>query len=85
MARALAIPFIFSVLVSDFVQSIRATQSTSPAFPTDCKSSFHNNFYVHQGTRFYYDGIPDFIQVGDHQFVEHKVIKNWIDLMLCGW
>jgi hypothetical protein len=40
---------------------------------------------VLEGSRRYYGGIPDFIQVGDHQFVEHTIIKSWIDLMLCGW
>lgn len=50
-----------------------------------CKNSYHNNFYMSKGVRYYYEGIPDFIQVGDHQFVEHKVVRHWIDLMLCGW
>jgi hypothetical protein len=40
---------------------------------------------VLKGSRHYYGGIPDYIQVGDHQFVEHMIVKNWIDLMLCGW
>ena len=51
----------------------------------DSKSSFHNNFYISQGTQYYYKGIPEFIQVGNHQFVEHSIVRSWIDLMLCGW
>lgn len=66
-------------------QSFDSCEQIMTPFPTDCKSSFHNNFYVHKGMRYYYGSIPNFIQVGDHQFVEHTVIRNWIDLMLCGW
>jgi hypothetical protein len=40
---------------------------------------------VLKASHYYYGGIPDFIQVGDHQFVEHKIVKSWVDLMLCGW
>ncbi|KAF7300062.1 hypothetical protein MKEN_01329300 [Mycena kentingensis (nom. inval.)] len=36
---------------------------------TKCKTTFHNNFAVNSGTRTYYPGIvPDYIQVGEHQF-----------------
>ncbi|KAF7314618.1 hypothetical protein MKEN_00935500 [Mycena kentingensis (nom. inval.)] len=53
---------------------------------TDCKTTFHNNFAVNGGTRTYYPGIvPDYIQVGEHQFVERKLAAHWISLMFRGW
>lgn len=51
-----------------------------------CNVNYHRNFYVHQGRRTYYGtGIPDIIQVGEHQFVERKVIELWITLMVVSW
>jgi hypothetical protein len=35
--------------------------------------------------RTYYDGIPDVIQVGEHQFAERRLIQLWITLMLVSW
>jgi hypothetical protein len=35
--------------------------------------------------RTYYDGLPEIIQVGEHQFVERKVINLWITLMMVSW
>ncbi|EDR07736.1 uncharacterized protein LACBIDRAFT_298235 [Laccaria bicolor S238N-H82] len=50
-----------------------------------CKVNYHSNFHVHQGKRVYYGGIPDVIQVGEHQFVEHKVVELWVTLMVVSW
>ena len=51
-----------------------------------CKVNYHHNFYIFQGRRIYYStGIPDVIQVGEHQFVERKVIELWITLMVVSW
>ena len=35
--------------------------------------------------RTYHDGVPDVIQVGEHQFVEQRVIQMWRDMMLVAW
>ncbi|KIJ92346.1 hypothetical protein K443DRAFT_113758, partial [Laccaria amethystina LaAM-08-1] len=43
-----------------------------------CKTSYHNNYSV-------CDGIPTYLQVGEHQFVDHKVVKMWRNQMLLGW
>lgn len=51
----------------------------------ECKVNYHSNFYVHQGRRVYYGGIPDIIQVGEHQFVERKVVELWVTLMVVSW
>ena len=44
---------------------------------TECKINYHHNFCVFAGQRMYYTTttIPDIIQVGEHQFVETKVIN----------
>jgi hypothetical protein len=52
----------------------------------ECKVNYHHNFYVpHGGQRHYFSTTPDVIQVGDHQFVETKVINLWIGMMLMSW
>jgi hypothetical protein len=35
--------------------------------------------------RTYYGGISKYIQVGEHQFVEDKLVLHWMDLMLNGY
>jgi hypothetical protein len=35
--------------------------------------------------RTYYNGLPEIIQVEEHQFVERKVINLWITLMMVSW
>ena len=54
---------------------------------TECKTNYHHNFRVFAGQRTYYTTttIPDIIQVGEHQFVETKVINLWINMMLLSW
>ncbi|GJE85268.1 hypothetical protein PsYK624_013470 [Phanerochaete sordida] len=46
-----------------------------------CKINYHHNFYVKAGQRYYYEGIPDTLQVGEHQFVERRLVEQWIALM----
>jgi hypothetical protein len=50
-----------------------------------CNTNYHNNFSVHNGRRTYYSGKPTFIQVGEHQFVEDRVVELWTNQMLLGW
>jgi hypothetical protein len=54
-------------------------------FTLDCNINYHHNFYVEGGERVYYDTIPEIIQVGEHQFVEQRVINMFITLMLVSW
>jgi hypothetical protein len=54
-------------------------------YTPDCSTNYHNWFSIHQGVRTYYNGIPDYLQVGEHQFVEKEVVKMWITMMLVGW
>ena len=46
-----------------------------------CKTNYHHNFQVYQGWRTYYGGIPDILQVGEHQFVERPVVEMWLTMM----
>ena len=50
-----------------------------------CKVNYHNNYYIKDGERVYYDNIPQIIQVGNHQFIEVKVVNVWITLMVVSW
>ncbi|KAF7307938.1 hypothetical protein MKEN_01154700 [Mycena kentingensis (nom. inval.)] len=34
---------------------------------------------------FYYTDIPAYLQIGDHQFAEHKLVSMWISQMLTSW
>ncbi|KAF8545563.1 hypothetical protein OG21DRAFT_1429077 [Imleria badia] len=43
-----------------------------------CDVNYHHNFKVYKGEHTYYGGVPDIIQVGEHQFVECQVIKMWL-------
>ncbi|KAF8911997.1 hypothetical protein CPB84DRAFT_1841711 [Gymnopilus junonius] len=56
-------------------------------YNTERRMNYHYNFYVQGGRRVYYDDtkIPDIIQVGEHQFIERKVIELWITLMVVSW
>jgi len=40
---------------------------------------------VQAGIRHYYSGIPDILQVAEHQFVEKKLVNLWIMLMVVSW
>lgn len=46
-----------------------------------CNTNYHYNYAVHQGSRTYYTGIPQYIQVAEHQFVELALAMHWMDLM----
>ncbi|KAF8075121.1 hypothetical protein FPV67DRAFT_1575453, partial [Lyophyllum atratum] len=51
----------------------------------DCRTNYHHNFSINNGTRTYYAQDHKYIQVGEHQFVEDRVINSWIAMMLVGW
>ncbi|KAJ7069021.1 hypothetical protein B0H15DRAFT_925883 [Mycena belliarum] len=50
-----------------------------------CQTNYQYEFSVCKGVRTYYGYIPDYIQVGEHQFVERKLAGLWMSLMLVGW
>jgi CxC5 like cysteine cluster associated with KDZ transposases len=46
---------------------------------------YHNNFFVVDGERHYYGGVPDVIEIGKHHFMEREVIEMFVNLMLISW
>ncbi|KAJ6564238.1 hypothetical protein B0H19DRAFT_893977, partial [Mycena capillaripes] len=51
----------------------------------DCNTNYHPNFSVHAGMRTYYSDKPTYIQIGEHQFAEQKLVGLWVTLMLMAW
>jgi len=73
--------------VREYIPALRVVYlPRTPSQPhIDCKTNYHNNFSVCNGIRTYYPGVPDLIQVGEHQFVEKQLVNLWVDLMLTAW
>ncbi|KAF8186294.1 hypothetical protein BJ912DRAFT_1022838 [Pholiota molesta] len=47
-------------------------------FCEGCQTSYHNNYRVHAGKRYYYsEGMPDVLEVSDHHFIETRVAVMW--------
>jgi hypothetical protein len=51
----------------------------------ECNTSYRHNYNVREQVRSFYGGIPDFLQVGDHQFVARRLAEMWVNMMLLGW
>jgi hypothetical protein len=52
--------------------------SLSKEIHSGCQTSYYHNFRVKDGIQYYYEGeLPELIQVGEHQFVERKVVFMW--------
>jgi len=75
----------FTVLVRPMIYLYLKIGLTSTIISPACNTNYHNNFSVHNGVRTYYSGTPKYILIGEHQYVEDKVIKLWIGQMLLGW
>lgn len=56
-----------------------------PYTPTGCSTNYHHEYSVKNDVRTYYKGIPDVLEVGDHQFVEREVLSLFTGLMLISW
>ena len=52
---------------------------------SECHTSYHKNYSVCNSQQTYSPGIPELIQIGEHQFVEVAVAKMWCTEMLFGW
>ncbi|KAJ7348297.1 hypothetical protein DFH08DRAFT_698265 [Mycena albidolilacea] len=50
-----------------------------------CKTNYHHNYSVQGGIRQYYGGTPRYIQIGEHQFAERKLVGLWVASMLFSW
>ena len=51
----------------------------------DCSTNYHHNLSVSADLCTYYGGVPDIIQVGEHQFIEKRVLNLFIRMMLVAW
>jgi hypothetical protein len=50
-----------------------------------CQTNYHHNFSVRNSVRTYYPGIPEYIQAGEHQYIETGLVNMWTTMMLVGW
>lgn len=46
---------------------------------------YYHNYSVHQSQRRYYGGIPDYIQVANHIFLERELIEHFTLSMTLAW
>ncbi|KAJ7157857.1 hypothetical protein C8R43DRAFT_882920 [Mycena crocata] len=51
----------------------------------ECHTNYHHNYSVCAGMRTYYGDTPKYLQMGEHQFAERRVMGMWITLMLVAW
>ncbi|KAF8075908.1 hypothetical protein FPV67DRAFT_1649010 [Lyophyllum atratum] len=72
------------VVVYTLGTGVRPAWSVHLSCP-ECRTNYQHNYSVQNGTRTYYPDTPRYVQVGDHQFVEERVIKMWVTMMLVGW
>ncbi|GJE98851.1 hypothetical protein PsYK624_150880, partial [Phanerochaete sordida] len=50
-----------------------------------CKRDYHHNYYVEEGKRHYYDEVPEMFEVGEHQFVDRRLVLHWMSSMGHSW
>jgi hypothetical protein len=79
---SLLIQFICTVTVGIF--SIYTSIPLTDIF-SECWTWYHNNYKVVDGIWYYYQGIPDFLQVSKHQYIERQLLEMWVSHMLVGW
>lgn len=58
-------------------QNALVVSNSSNFHAKDCNTDYHCDYYVQNGIRCYYDGIPDVLQIGDHQFAERRLVHSW--------
>ncbi|KIO18482.1 hypothetical protein M407DRAFT_83864 [Tulasnella calospora MUT 4182] len=51
----------------------------------DCRTVYYSNYSVHGGQRRYYGGVPDYIQVANHVFLERELIEHFTLSMALAW
>ncbi|KAF8807013.1 hypothetical protein BYT27DRAFT_7292820 [Phlegmacium glaucopus] len=51
-----------------------------------CQTAYYHNYFVENGLRHYYDGdLPAIIQVGEHQYVERRLVDMWTTDSNIAW
>ncbi|KAJ7189681.1 hypothetical protein GGX14DRAFT_382954, partial [Mycena pura] len=43
-----------------------------------CNTNYHHGFSVQAGVRTYYGDTPKYLQIGEHQFAERKLVGLWV-------
>ncbi|KAJ3871030.1 hypothetical protein F5051DRAFT_341442 [Lentinula edodes] len=51
----------------------------------ECSTQFYPNYYTFGGSRMYYEGIPDIIQVSKHHYIEKALAELLITQMVMAW
>ncbi|KAE9395404.1 hypothetical protein BT96DRAFT_861954, partial [Gymnopus androsaceus JB14] len=51
----------------------------------DCKTQFYSNYYVRDGVRTYYEGVPPVIEVSKHHYVERELAELFVAQMVMSW
>lgn len=49
-----------------------------------CNTVYTNNLCIAEHRRWYYGGVPEYIQVADHHFVDRRLADLWVELHLKG-
>ncbi|KAJ3524994.1 hypothetical protein NMY22_g10758 [Coprinellus aureogranulatus] len=50
-----------------------------------CNTSYHNNYSIQDDKRTYYPGVPEYLQVAQHHFVEKELAVMWRQATCLGW
>jgi hypothetical protein len=50
-----------------------------------CSTNYHYNFSIHNDMRTYYGNKPNYLQIGEHQSAERKLVGMWVMMMLIAW
>ncbi|KAJ6462258.1 hypothetical protein C8R47DRAFT_1327226 [Mycena vitilis] len=72
------------IVVYTLAKGVRPSWEIHLSCPT-CHTNYQHNFSVRNGIRSYYGGVPNYLKVGDHQYVERKLAAMWISMMLLAW
>lgn len=51
----------------------------------ECKALYYPNYAVRDDVRQYYAGIPDYIQVSGHKYIERAMLKHFTMLSVLSW
>ncbi len=51
----------------------------------ECKTVYYPNYSARDELRQYYEGVPAFIQVSDHSYVERHVLEHFTVLSVLSW
>jgi hypothetical protein len=53
----------------------------------ECHTQYYNNYYVHEkaSTQMYYGEELDFLQVGDHYYIDRHTCELFSSMMVHSW